>query len=63
MIGVVPLVKGDGCLGPSELHRGSKVVDGIHLLLGDAALPVGLIHLGALKDHGELVVFFLGNVH
>ena len=38
----------------------------IHLLLGDAALPVGPICLGALKDHkavlglGELIVFFLG---
>jgi hypothetical protein len=26
-------------------------VDGIHLLLGDAALPAGLICLGAPEDH------------
>ena len=40
-------------------------MNGIHLLLGDAALPVGFIRLGALEDHetmlslGELVVFLL----
>ena len=43
-------------------------MDGIHLLLGAAALPVGLMRLGAPKDHeavlglGELVVFLLGAV-
>jgi hypothetical protein len=26
-------------------------VDGAHLLLGDAVLPTGFIHLGALEDH------------
>jgi hypothetical protein len=26
-------------------------VDGVHLLLGDVALPVGLIHLEAPEDH------------
>ena len=41
---------------------------GVHLLLGDAALPVGLIRLGAPVNPeaalglGELVVFFLGAV-
>ena len=30
---------------------GGKDVDGVHLLLGDAALPMGLIHLGAPEDY------------
>ena len=61
--------KGDGRLGPSEPRRGGKGVDGVHLLLGDMALPAGFICLGALEDHeaalglGELVVFLLGVVH
>ena len=50
-------------MGPPELCLGGGGVDGIHLLLGDAALLAGLIHLGALKDHEELVVFLLGTIH
>jgi hypothetical protein len=48
---VVLLVKGDGHLGPPEPRRGSEGVDGVHLPLGDAALLVGFICLGAPKDH------------
>ena len=44
------MVEGDGCLGPSKLHWGSEGIDDIHLLLGDVALPVGLVRLGAPKD-------------
>ena len=67
-VGVIFLVKGDGRLGPLEPHRGSKGVDSVHLLLGDVALPVGLICLGASEDHeaalglGEPIVFLLGTV-
>jgi hypothetical protein len=62
------LDEGDGRLGPPEPHRGSKGVDGAHLLLGDAALPIEFIHLGALKDHEvvlglrEFIVLLLGVV-
>jgi hypothetical protein len=44
-------------------------VNGVHLLVGDVALLVGFISLGAPKDHeaalglGELIVFLLGTVH
>jgi hypothetical protein len=44
-------------------------VDDIHLLLGDAALPVGLIRLEAPKDHEavlgleELIILLLGAVN
>ena len=68
-IGVIPLVEGDGRLGPLEPCWEGEGVNSVHLLLDDAALPVGLICLGAPKDHeaalglGELVVFFLGTVH
>jgi hypothetical protein len=48
---VILLVEGDGRLGPSVLCQGSEGVDDIHLLLGDVALPVGLICLGGLEDH------------
>ena len=48
---MIPLVESDGCLGPPESHRGSEGVDSVHLLLGDAVLPAGLVHLGALEDH------------
>ena len=43
-------------------------MDGIHLLLGDAALLAGLVHLGACKDHeavidlGELGVVLRGGI-
>ena len=62
MIGVILLVQGDVCLGPSEPRWGSKGVNGVHLLLNDAVLLAGFIHLGALEDHepaiglGELSV-------
>jgi hypothetical protein len=65
-IGVIFLVKGDGCMGPSEPHRSSEGVNDIHLLLGDATLLAGFVGLGALEDHEaalglwELVVFLLG---
>jgi hypothetical protein len=65
---MVFLVEGDGRLGPPEPRWGSEGVDGVHLLLGDAALPAGFIRLGAPEDHeaalslGELVVFLLGTV-
>ena len=68
MNGMVFLVEGDGRMGPPEPHRGSEGVDGVHLLLGDAALPVGLMRLGAPEDHEaalglrELVVFLLGSI-
>jgi hypothetical protein len=48
---MILLVKGDGCLGPSEPRRGDKGVDDVHFLLGDAALSVGFICLGAPEDH------------
>jgi hypothetical protein len=51
MIRAIPLVEGDGHLGPSEPRRGGKGVNGVHLLLGDVVLPVGFISLGALEDH------------
>jgi hypothetical protein len=66
-VGVIFLVKGDGHLGPSKPCQGGKGVDSIHLLLSGAALPAGLIQLGAPEDHkaalglGELVVFLLGS--
>ena len=69
MIGMVFLVKGDGHLGPPKPHRGGEGVDGVHLLLGDVALPMGFIRLGASKDHeaalslGKLIIFLLGTVH
>jgi hypothetical protein len=65
---VVFLVEGDGRLGPLELRWGSEGVDSIHLLLGDAVLPAGLVRLGAPEDHEaafgleELVIFLLGAV-
>jgi hypothetical protein len=49
-----------------ELRRGGEGVDGVHLLLGDAALSMEFICLGAPKDHetaldlGKLIVFLLG---
>jgi hypothetical protein len=67
-IRMVLLVKRDGHLGPPESHWGGESVDDILLLLGDPALPVGFVRLGALKDHeaalglGELIVFLLGTV-
>ena len=66
---VVFSVEGDGCLGPLKPCQGGKGVDSVHLLLGDATLPMGLVRLGAPKDHeavlglGELIVFLLGAVH
>ena len=39
-IGVVFLVEGDGHLGPSEPCWSGEGVSGVHLLLGDAALPM-----------------------
>jgi hypothetical protein len=48
---VIPLVKGDGRLGPSELLRGGKGVNGVHLLLSDVVLPTGLVRLGAPEDN------------
>ena len=50
-IGVIPLVEGDGCLGPSEPCWSAKGVNGVHIPLGDVALPAGFIRLGAPKDH------------
>jgi hypothetical protein len=50
-ISVVFLIEGDGHLGPSEPHRSSEGVNGVHLLLGDAMLLAGFIGLGALEDH------------
>jgi hypothetical protein len=67
-IGVIFLIEGDGRLGPSEPCRGGEGVNDVHLLLGDAALLVRFMHLGAPKDHeaelslGELIVFLLGTV-
>ena len=51
MVGVIPLIKGDGCLGPSEPCQSGKGVNSVHLLLGDAALPMGFVGLGAPEDH------------
>jgi hypothetical protein len=69
VIRMVFLIEDDGRLGPPELHQGSEGMDGVHLLLDDAVLPVGFIHLGAPEDHEaaldleELVVLLLGAVH
>jgi hypothetical protein len=68
MIGVIFLVQGDGRLGSPKPRRGGEGVDGVHLLLCDAALPVRFVCLGAPEDHEEalgpreLVAFFLGVV-
>ena len=68
-IRVIFLVEGDGRLGPLEPCWEGEGVNSVHLLLDDAALPVGLICLGAPKDHevalglGELIVFFLSAIH
>jgi hypothetical protein len=65
---MILLVEGDGRLGPLEPCQGGVGVDGVHLLLSDAALLVGFIRLGAPEDHeatiglGELIVFLLGTV-
>jgi len=65
-IGVVFLVEGDGHLGQLEPHQSGKGVNSVHLLFGDAALPMGFIGVGAPEDHeaalglGELGVFLLG---
>ena len=58
---MILLVKGDGCLGPSESRRGGEGVNGVHLLLGDAALPVGLICLGAPEDQESSMDMNLNN--
>jgi hypothetical protein len=66
MIGPVFLVKGDGRLGPSKLHRGDEGVNDIHLLFSDMALLARFVGMGAHEDHeaalglGELSVFLLG---
>jgi hypothetical protein len=68
MIGVIPLVDGDGCLRPSELCWGSDGVNGVHLLLSDAALSEEFVCLGAPEDreavisHRELSVILRGGV-
>jgi hypothetical protein len=68
-IRVIPLVKGDGRLGPSELCRGGEDVDDVHLLLSYVALSMGLVRLGAPEDHeiaidlGELGVVLHGSIH
>jgi hypothetical protein len=68
MIGVIPLVEGDGYLRPSEPHWSGKGVNDIHLLLGDVAQPTGFVCLGAPEDHevaidlGELGVVLWSGV-
>jgi hypothetical protein len=68
IIGMIPLIEGDGHLGPSEPRRGGKGVNSVHLLLSDTALSVGFIRLGALEDQEaaidlrELSVILRGNV-
>ena len=63
---VVFFIEGDGHLGPLESCRSGEGVNGVHLLFGDAALPVRFIGVGAPKDHKaaiglwELIVFLLG---
>jgi hypothetical protein len=47
---VVP-IEGDGHFQPLEPRMGDNGVDDIHLLLGDSALTIGLVGLGASKDH------------
>jgi hypothetical protein len=43
-------------------------VEDVHVLLGDAVLPAGFVHLGAPEDHEavlglrELIVFLLGAI-
>ena len=65
---MIPFVEGDVHLGPLEPRRCGEGVNGIHLLLGDAALPTGFILLGAPEYHeaalglGELIVFLLGAI-
>jgi hypothetical protein len=68
VIMMVFLIEDDGRLGPPELHQGGEGMDGVHLLLNDAVLPTGFIHLGAPKDHEaelyleELIVLLMGAV-
>jgi hypothetical protein len=50
-IRVVSLVEGDGHLGLPEQHQCGDGMDGIHLLLDDAVLPVRLVRLVAPEDH------------
>ena len=65
---MIPLVKGDPRLGPSEPRWSGEGVNGVHLLFGDVALPVRLVGLGAPEDHEamlglrELGVFLLGAI-
>ena len=49
------MVEGDGRLEPLEPHRGGEGLNGVHLLLGGAALPAVFVCLGAPKDH-EVVI-------
>ena len=52
---MILLIKGDGRLGPSELCQRGEGVNGIHLLLGDAALPAGFLCLGVPEDHEAMI--------
>jgi hypothetical protein len=54
-IGMILLVEGDSHLGSLNSCQGGEGVDGIHLLLCDAALPTRLVRLGALKDHEAVI--------
>ena len=66
---MIPLVEGDGRLGPLESHWSSEGVNGVHLLLGDAELSVGFVRLGAPEDHevainlGELGIILWSGVY
>jgi hypothetical protein len=55
MIGVIPLVKGDGRMGPSKSCWGSEGMDGVHQRPDDVALPTGLVRLGAPEDHETVI--------
>jgi hypothetical protein len=48
---VILLVEGDSHLGSLKSRQGGEGVDGVHLLLCDAALPARLVRLGAPEDH------------
>jgi hypothetical protein len=54
MIGVIPMVEGEGHLGPSDPRRGDKCVNNIHLLLSDAALPRGTLLMVKMKQNYTL---------
>ena len=54
---MVVSIEGDSCFQPSEPHQDGNGLNGVHLLLGDPALMVRFIGLGAYEDHQALLGF------